>query len=114
MTRTLEDTADERARLANMALADCGLPEVIWAGRSVVTGGRAVGVVRHTDRDYHVAPWSREALKAIGLATMRILGPDVAVPCNACVIASSARDCERIPVADALRGMTCGKHGGTT
>lgn len=99
MTRTLEDTADERARLANMALADCGLPEVAFANRRTVYIGP--GVPRMMGH------------KATRLAVMHDEGIGALVWCDGCLDARLWDDCERIPVADALRGMTCGKHGGT-
>lgn len=98
MTRTLEDTADERARLANMALADCGLPEV----------------VRVNERDEVGIPFRNLAgRKAVRLATMAVHGPNMPMRCDTCLNAMQWSDCERIPVADALRGRTCDKHGGT-
>jgi len=98
MTRTLEDTADERARLANMALADCGLPEVAFA----------------SERTVYIPFRNLAGRKAVRLATMAVHGPNMPMRCDTCLNAMQWSDCERIPVADALRGMTCGKHGGTT
>lgn len=97
---TLEDTADERARLANMALADCGLPEVVDV--ELVDGGRRTTVPRG-----HVP-----GRKAVRLAAMHVHGPDTPARCDACLDAGTWDTCERIPVADALRGRTCGKYGG--
>ena len=106
MTRTLEDTADERARLANMCLADCGLPEVV---RAVQRPGLPKCLWTPWDSDMG---WYDT--KAIYLATMAVHGPLQPTACRACVDSAprGALDCERIPVADALRGRTCSRHGG--
>ena len=82
----------EIARLANIALAEVGVPEL------VEPHGRWHGEVS----DFC------HAFKASLLAVMAVRGPDYLIHCQPCGLASASKSCPKYPVRDVLVGRSCG------
>lgn len=90
--------AEERARLANMALAEVGLPAAVCP-RPTSDYPRKV---------MYVGAPSPVIKRAISLADLRLVGPDHLVTCFAHTPTGLNHHCRKVTVAEALLGHTCG------